>query len=128
VPLELKEGQTIVFERPITEDDIRKFADLSGDKGRHHLEKDEQGRLMAHGLLTATLPTKLGGDLNYVARRMVFDFHKPVYSGDVLTCVGTVKNATRQSRRIKARFHFDIKNQRGDLVAEGSTVGSIFHP
>ncbi len=44
--------------------------------------------LMAHGLLTATLPTKLGGDLNYIARTMEFEFLRPVYAGEELRCVG----------------------------------------
>ncbi|PCI40239.1 MAG: enoyl-CoA hydratase [Elusimicrobia bacterium] len=122
---ELAEGQTIRFERPITEDDVLKFADVSGDKGRHHMEKDQQGRLMAHGLLTATLPTKLGGDLNYMARKMAFDFMQPVYSGDTLICVGTVVSILRRPKRLKARFSFEIKNQHGDIVATGSTFGFI---
>jgi hypothetical protein len=37
---------------------------------------DEHGRLMAHGLLTATLPTKIAGDMNFIARQMTFEFHR----------------------------------------------------
>jgi 3-hydroxybutyryl-CoA dehydratase len=55
-------GDVISWRRTFTEEDIRLFASLSGDEGAHHLVADAQGRLMAHGLLTATLPTKIGGD------------------------------------------------------------------
>ena len=37
---------------------------------------------MAHGLFTATLPTKIGGDLNFIARELTFQFHRPVFAGD----------------------------------------------
>ena len=54
----MKIGDKISWQRTFTEEDIKTFARLSGDQGEHHLIPDEQGRLMAHGLLTATLPTK----------------------------------------------------------------------
>ena len=51
-------GDTLSWSRTFTEKEIRLFARLSGDVGEHHLVPDAKGRLMAHGLLTATLPTK----------------------------------------------------------------------
>jgi len=45
-------GDVIAWERTFTEDDIRLFAELSGDKGTHHVTADDRGRIMAHGLLT----------------------------------------------------------------------------
>ena len=80
---------------------------------------------MAHGLLTATLPTKLGGDMNYIARTMNFEFVKAVYAGDELTCVGTVVSAIAQSVRYKVSFAFEIKNQDGEIVLRGTTAGQI---
>jgi len=114
------------WRRRITEDDIRRFAELSGDRGRHHLEKDGQGRLLAHGLLTATLPTKLGGDLDYVARTMTFDFLKPVYAGDELLCEGRIESVLRKPGRVKARLSFQVSNQRGELVLKGGTTGVVY--
>jgi hypothetical protein len=32
--------------------------------------RDEKGRLMVHGLMTASIGTKKEGDLNYIAREM----------------------------------------------------------
>lgn len=34
------------------------------DEEDHHTNPDELGRLVVQGLLTATLPTKVGGDQN----------------------------------------------------------------
>ena len=125
VPETLRPGAASRWSRAITDEDVARFAELSGDRGRHHLERDEKGRLMAHGLLTATLPTKLGGDMNYVARTMTFDFLKPVFSGDVLTCDGTVVSSAVQSARYKVRFSFSVRNQDGAVVLTGTTSGQI---
>ena len=45
---------------------------------------------MVHGLLTATLPTKIGGDLNLIANEMIFRFHRPVFAGDTIRCEVTL--------------------------------------
>ncbi len=125
LPEKLRPGARSRWTRAITEDDVGRFAELSGDKGRHHLERDEQGRLMAHGLLTATLPTKLGGDHDYMAREMRFQFLRPVYAGDTLSCEGVVESAAEQSTRWRVRFSFTVVNQRGEVVLTGTTNGQI---
>ena len=125
VPASLRPGATKRWTREITDEDIARFADASGDRGRHHLERDAQGRLLAHGLLTATLPTKLGGDMNYMARTMTFEFLKAVYGGDELTCVGTVVSTIAQSARFKVNLSFEIRNKDGELVLRGTTSGQI---
>src|SRR5205809_7632670 len=83
-------GDKRVWERTFSEEDVRLFARFSGDEGEHHLEPDQQGRLMVHGLLTATLPTKMGGDLNFIAREMKSRFHRPVFAGDTIRCAVTL--------------------------------------
>lgn len=69
-----QEGEVRTFQRTFTPEDVRRFADLSGDEQPRHLEPDDEGRLLVHGLLTATMPTKLGGDLEVLGRSMSFDF------------------------------------------------------
>jgi acyl dehydratase len=125
IPPGLRPGAESRWARTITEDDVARFADLSGDRGRHHLERDDKGRLLAHGLLTATLPTKLGGDMNYIARTMEFEFLKAVYAGDRLTCDGTVVSTIAQRARYKVRFAFEVRNQDGETVLRGTTSGQI---
>lgn len=82
----LKEGDIITFERTFTIRDVELFTEISGDEGIHHITPDEQGRLVVQGLLTATLPTKVGGDHNVLARTMNFEFLRPVFSGDTIIC------------------------------------------
>jgi len=125
---EIKVGMKLQWQRTITEKEVRQFAQLSGDKGIHHIQTDSKGRLLAQGLLTATLPTKLGGDLNFIARSMTFDFIQPVYSGDTLTCLGVVDSVLFKPGRIKIKFSFTITNQQEQLVLKGTSAGVIYDP
>jgi len=84
--MSLKVGDIITFERDFTVRDVELFTEISGDEGIHHLTPDEQGRLVVQGLLTATLPTKVGGDNNVLARSMNFEFIRPVFTGDTIIC------------------------------------------
>lgn len=121
----IRPGDRLEHTRAITEEDIRRFTEVSGDRGAHHVKPDAQGRLLAQGLLTATLPTKLGGDLNFLARTMTFEFLKPVYSGDTLTCRGLVESVEPDGAKTRASFSFDVVNQNGVVVMRGSTAGLL---
>jgi acyl dehydratase len=125
---EPKAGMKLEWTRAFTEDDVRRFAELSGDRGAHHIAPDAQGRLMVHGLLTATLPTKLGGDLDYVAREMTFEFLRPVYAGEAILCVGLVEEVREEPRRWAVRFTFEAENPRGKVVLRGTSSGVIPKP
>lgn len=122
----LRPGMRVEWSRTFTEDDIRTFAELSGDKGVHHVECDEKGRLLVHGLLTASLPTKLGGDLNFRARSMEFEFLRPVYAGDALVCVGLVDAVFPEPKRLRVEFSFTVNNSKGKTVLRGVTSGVIY--
>ena len=50
--MNIKVGQKAVYERTFTTKDIETFAELSGDKGSHHVNPDAEGRIMVQGLLT----------------------------------------------------------------------------
>ena len=80
--MKLQVGERSSFERTFTTKDVELFAELSGDKGSHHTSPDSEGRLMVHGLLTATVPTKLGGDINYIAREITYEFLRSAFTGD----------------------------------------------
>src|SRR6266852_9211649 len=99
-------GDSISWERTFTVDEVMRFGELSGDQGIHHVEPDEQGRLMVQGLLTATLPTKIGGDLNYIAREMAFEFLRPVFTGDTIRCEATITQYEQADRYINMAASF----------------------
>jgi acyl dehydratase len=113
------------WSRTFTEDDIKLFARVSGDEGEHHFVPDEQGRLMTHGLLTATLPTKIGGDLNLIAREMVFRFHRPVFAGDTVECVVTLTSTEPGDGFMNVVSEWRCTNQHGKEVMTGGGSGII---
>ncbi|HAF14613.1 MAG TPA: enoyl-CoA hydratase [Blastocatellia bacterium] len=121
----MKIGETLSWSRAFTEGDIRLFAKLSGDQGSHHLQPDEQGRLMAHGLLTATLPTKIGGDINFIAREMTFAFHRPVFAGDTITCEVTLTALEPAENYSRVSSTWVCRNQDGKDVMTGEAKGVI---
>ena len=118
-------GTTCRWSRVFTVDDVRRFSEVSGDRGVHHVELDADGRLMVQGLLTATLPTKLGGDLNYLAREMLFEFLRPVFTGDPIECVCTATRVEKQPGRTYVEFAISCTNPSGKEVLRAGTKGVI---
>jgi 3-hydroxybutyryl-CoA dehydratase len=118
-------GSQSRWSRVFTVEDVRHFSEVSGDRGVHHVELDAQGRLMVQGLLTATLPTKLGGDLNYLARELNFEFLRPVFTGDRIDCVSTTTKVERQPGRTYAEFAISCTNRAGKEVLRANTKGVI---
>lgn len=122
----LKVGDIITFERTFTEEDVELFTKVSGDEGVHHVTPDEQGRLVIQGLLTATLPTKVGGDNNVLARTMSFEFLRPVFTGDTIICEVTIAKFEKQdNNRISVFASFLCRNQNEKQVLRGSFAGVI---
>jgi 3-hydroxybutyryl-CoA dehydratase len=113
------------WSRIFTVEDVRQFSEVSGDRGIHHVELDAEGRLMVQGLLTATLPTKLGGDLDYLAREMLFEFLRPVFTGDLIDCSCTATRVEKQPGRTYVEFAISCTNQAGKEVLRATTKGVI---
>ncbi|WP_318503873.1 hotdog domain-containing protein [Bacillus sp. T3] len=119
-------GDIITFERTFTIRDVELFTEISGDEGIHHLTPDAQGRLVIQGLLTATLPTKVGGDHNVLARNMNFEFLRPVFTGDTIICEVKIEKYERQeNNRTAIVASFICKNQNEKEVLKGDFSGVI---
>lgn len=116
-------GQTFHAERAITKEDIVAFAELAGDRGRHHLPAE--GAAMAHGLLTASLATKIGGELDFIARRMGWEFLKPVWAGDTISATVTIRALSEVRSGTGVEFDIEIANQTGMVVLRGDSSGVI---
>ena len=122
----LKVGDIITFERAFTIRDVELFTEVSCDEGIHHITPDEQGRLVIQGLLTATLPTKIGGEHNVLARTMNFEFLKPVFTGDTIICQVKIEKYERQeNNRTSITASFLCKNQNEIEVLKGNFSGVI---
>ncbi|MFC3039767.1 MaoC family dehydratase N-terminal domain-containing protein [Virgibacillus xinjiangensis] len=124
--MSLQAGDVFTFERTFTMEDVELFTKVSGDEGSHHVIPDEQGRLVIQGLLTATLPTKIGGDHNVLARSVNFRFLRPVYTGDTITCEVAIEKLEKQNDNRKYLLaSFQCINQREKKVLKGSFDGVI---
>ncbi len=118
-------GDVLTYSRTFTVEETLQFGEVSGDQGRHHVEKDEHGRLMVHGLLTASIGTKIGGDLNYIAREMNMEFLRPVFTGDTITCEATLTNVQQQEGYKQVNVTSIYTNQKGKQVLLGNSTGVI---
>ncbi|MDM5259319.1 enoyl-CoA hydratase [Bacillus toyonensis] len=124
--MSLKVGDIITFERTFTVRDVELFTEISGDAGIHHITPDEQGRFVIQGLLTATLPTKVGGDNNILARKMNFEFLRPVFTGDTIICEVKIEKSERQENNKTDIIGFFVcKNQNEKEVLKGEFSGVI---
>ncbi|WP_079527830.1 enoyl-CoA hydratase [Halobacillus hunanensis] len=122
----LKVGDVIKFERSFTKEDVELFTKISQDRGNHHIKPDEQGRLVIQGLLTATLPTKIGGDNNVLARTMNFEFLRPVFTEDAIRCEVTIeKLEKRNDQKTSIMASFLCTNQNEKQVLRGDFAGVI---
>ncbi|HMQ58962.1 MAG TPA: MaoC family dehydratase [Rhizobiaceae bacterium] len=122
-------GMTASRTRTITDEDVRLFAQASGDTNSIHLDEAYAAqtpfkRRIAHGMLTASLISAiLGNDLPglgtiYLGQEV--KFKAPVFIGDTVTAsVELIKY--REDKRI-ATFRTTVTNQDGVLVVEGEAV------
>jgi len=119
------EGETHRFERTFTAEEVRQFAQLAEDTQPRHTEPDADGRLMVHGLLTATLPTKIGGDLEVLAHTMEFEFVEPVYTGEAVTCTWTNEHVKAHGDRHELGVEVICEADKG-VVLRGHIEGIVW--
>lgn len=125
----LKIGDSASRAKTFTDEDVRLFAQVSGDDNSVHLDDayaatTQFGRRIVHGMLTASLISAiLGCDLPGVGTIYLgqdIKFKAPVYLDDTITAtVELIKY--RDDKRI-ATFRTTCVNQAGTLVIEGEAV------
>jgi acyl dehydratase len=120
-----REGKTVTYERVFTVEEVQQFAALSGDTQPRHTEPGEDGRVMVPGLLTATMPTKLGGDREVLAPRMEFEFVTPVYTGERITCHATYDEVVERDDRYEFTWDVVCEND-GGTVLDATIDGLIW--
>lgn len=120
------EGKTVTFERTFTVEEVQQFTELSGDTQPRHTEPDEDGRVMVPGLLTATMPTKLGGDREVLAPTMEFAFLQPVYTGERITCYATYDRVVERDERYEFTWDIVCENEGGESVLDATIEGIIW--
>jgi 3-hydroxybutyryl-CoA dehydratase len=121
----MKASRTKTF----TDEDVRGFAQISGDTNPVHLDDDYAaatrfGRRLVHGMLTASLlSAALANDLpgeGTIYMSQTLQFKAPVFIGDTITATVEVIKY-REERRI-ATLATTCTNQDGKVVLEGEAV------
>lgn len=126
---EINIGDKASLEKTIMDDDIKKFAELTGDYNPIHLDADFASKSMfkkriAHGMLTgslisAVLGTKLPG-MNTLYLSQNLKFTAPAYIGDTLTA--TVEVIEKKDAKQILILKTVVSNQSGKDVVVGEAV------
>lgn len=127
-------GTAVTFAKTVTQEDILKFAEVSGDFSPNHVDAEYMattpyGRPIAHGVLTlglmSTASTMLleQANLGRPCVSLGYDrvrFLGPVFAGDTVTITYTV----REEQRAAARTVADVVavNQAGETVGVASHI------
>ena len=128
-----KVGDSAKFTKTITEEDVMKFAEVSGDYNPLHVNPEFAktqmfGKQVAHGVISVGLISaslgveQFGPGILYGEQQA--RFIKPVYFGDKLTAVATVKEKyTKKDGKLKfIRCTTQVFNQEDELVTDGEAV------
>ncbi|MGN0783471.1 MAG: MaoC family dehydratase [Christensenellales bacterium] len=125
-------GQKASLTKTFTDEDVRKFAEVSLDVNPLHLDDEYAkttifGKRIAHGVLTcglisAVLANKLPGQGTIYLGQEV-RFSAPVYLGDTITAACTVTEKRDDKKIIK--LDTVCTNQDGKVVVSG--VATVKH-
>ena len=119
----IQPGDRFTIDRIFTKEDVLLFSTLTGDKGQHHLTPNAEGSVIVHGLLTGSLPTILGGALNFLIATMTYHFHAPVYTGEKITCSLIIDTTAPAKRGLELTATIECTNPDGLAVLTGSCSG-----
>lgn len=126
---ELKVGDTASMSKQISDEDVRVFADISGDRNPVHLDDEFAAttifqKRIVHGALSGALISAVLGMLMpgpgtiYLSQTM--NFKAPVFIDETITAWLEV-TAYRADKRI-ATIKTQVFNQEDKLVLEGEAV------
>lgn len=123
-------GMTFTFTRTFTRRDVEVFGDITRDYNPVHYEERfarVKGfpSLICHGLLVGSMICELGGQVAWLASAMEFQFLRPVYIGETITCRLTIEEV---DQRGFARATGIFSNQDGQSVLEATLKGFIPGP
>jgi 3-hydroxybutyryl-CoA dehydratase len=130
--MDLKIGDTFSTERHVTDELVRKFADVSGDYNPIHLDEEfakttRFGRRIAHGMLSGAFISAVLG-YEFKERKIVYlsqsmKFTAPVYIDDTVTATATVTNI-REDKGV-VTLETVCTNQNGQTLVKGEAVVMI---
>jgi acyl dehydratase len=119
-------GATASLTTTITEEDVLRFAEATGDQNPVHLDREVAaasifGRRVAHGMLSASLISAVlgtqlpGPGTVYISQDI--RFRRPVYLGDTVTASVTVTSVDVE--RHQCVLATSVHNESGEIVLDG---------
>lgn len=127
--MKFKPGDTASLSRTMTDDDIRAFANATGDHNPLHLDEEfakqtRFGKRIAHGMLSASLISAvIANDLpgqGSIYLGQTLQFVAPVFPGDTVTARVTVTSIREDKPIIK--LETVCTNQRHEVVIRGEAT------
>ena len=127
--MKFKPGDTASVTKIFTQEEIEKFADLSGDHNPIHLDEEHAkgtrfGRRIAHGMLTSSLISNVIGNelpgVGSIYLSQTLQFLAPVFAGDTITARATV-TSVREDKPI-VKLETVCANQRDEIVIKGEAT------
>ncbi|MBE0626974.1 MAG: MaoC family dehydratase [Burkholderiales bacterium] len=123
----LQVGDSFTTSRAFSDDELIRFAQISGDYNPVHFDaRFAQARNLpgpiCHGLLTASLVTEIGGQIGWLASGMNFRFKRPVYVGETITCSWVITAIDHDGR---AKASATITREDGATVIEADISGIV---
>ncbi len=130
--MDISIGQQFSTSREVTDELVRKFADVSGDYNPIHLDEEfakttRFGRRIAHGMLSgAFISAVLGNEfkgIKIVYLSQTLRFTAPVFLGDTVTATATV-TAIREDKGV-VTLETVCTNQNGEILVKGESAVMI---
>jgi len=125
----LKVGDTAVHTFTVSDEIVRGFSELTGDRNPVHLDEEfaqrtRFGRRIAHGMIAASQISAAIGNIlpgpGTIYLNQTLQFLAPVFIGDIVTTRVTVISI--KEGKPMATLETTCENQRGDVVLKGEAV------
>ena len=125
-------GQHVTFSKTFTEDDMRRFIEITGDVNPLHVDEEFArntpfGHRVLQGMLTASIFSTMVGMLlpgtGAIYRSQTIRFLLPVYLGETVTAHFVVRSIDRAKHRLEIDSW--IENASGERVIEGTCEAGL---
>lgn len=123
----LKAGDSFTYTRKFTQAETTRFGEMTRDYNPVHYDnrwtaaKGFKG-LICHGLLVGSMLCEFGGQVGWLATGMNFNFVRPVFFGDTITCAVTIVKISSFGR---AEAEALFTNDAGETVCHAHMTGRL---
>jgi acyl dehydratase len=125
-------GQHVTLRKTFTEDDVRRFIEITDDRNPLHVDEEfaartQFGRRVLHGMLTASIFSTMVGMLlpgtGAIYRSQTINFLRPVHVGETVTAHFVIRSIDHAKRRLTIDSW--IENEEGERVVDGTCEAGL---